>query len=255
MRRRFCQLCAMGLILAGMTNEALACSICVTAGADSVLPPIGLWVLLAMTRFVSGGAIRSFTQIRHPWQPPLLGSVLIAAGLWILGAGIFGLFIVLLLFAPPIRGFVRSLVPSVSAELDRGVRATRIVGWIHVCGVLCATALMVHTHLTRTPEEYISEWGFAGPGQQYFQELRGEEPGSLTAYRYLVQHANVVVACRAAKRIGEIGEPDRDVPLLRAALHGSFTSCLEGALEQLVTKQKSTQPETVQRTGASRFAQ
>ena len=246
MRRPICQLCAMGLILAGATSEALACGICVTAIADSVLPPIGLWVLLAMTWFVSGGAIRTFTRIRHPWQPPLLGSVLIAAGLWVLGAAMLGLFIVLLLFAPPIRGFVMSLFPS--PELGRGVRATRIVGWVHLCGVLCATALMVHTHLTRTTEEYISKWGFSGPGRQRLQELRGEEPRSLDAYRYILQHGNDAVACAAAERIGEIGEPDRDVPLLREALvrlggPGPFTSRLEGGLERLENRKKSTQPD------------
>lgn len=248
MRKRCCQLCAIGLILAGATSEALACSICVTALADSVLPPIGLWVILAMTWFVAGGAIRTFTRIRLPWQPPLLGSVLLALGLWVLGAAMFGLFIVLLLFAPPIRGFVGSLFPSPSPELARGVRATRIVGWLHVCGVVCATGLMVHSHLTRTTEEYISKWGFNGPGQQRFQELRGDEPRSLDAYRYLVQHANDVVACAAAERIGEIGEPARDVPLLRDALvrlggHGPFTSGLEDGLARLETRQKSTQPD------------
>jgi hypothetical protein len=208
----------MGLIFAGATSEALACSLCVTAMADSVLPPIGLWVFLAMTWFVAGGVIRTFTRIPLPWQPPLLGSVLLALGLWVLGAAMFGLFIVLLLFAPPIRGFVDSLFPSPSPEFARGVRATRIVGWVHVFGVLCATGLMVHTHLTRTAEEYISKWGFNGPGRQRFQDLRGEEPRSLEAYRYLVQHANDVVACAAAERIGEIGETDRDVRLLRDAL-------------------------------------
>lgn len=146
---RFHPLWAAGLILVGGTSDALACSICITALADSVLPPIGLWVLLAMSWFVAGGAVRTFTQIRLPWQPPLLGSILLAIGLWVFGAALIGLFVVLLLFVPPIRGFVAALEPSPSAERTRGVRATRIVGWVHVCGVLCATALMVHTHLTR----------------------------------------------------------------------------------------------------------
>jgi hypothetical protein len=147
----------MVLILAGATSEAVACGFCLAASANSVLPPIGLWILLAMTWFVAGGAIRTFTRIRLPWQPPLLGSVLLAVGLAVLGAAMFGPFIVLPLFAPPIRGFVGSLFPSPSAEITRGIRATRIAGWVHVCGILFATTLMVHTHLTRTTEEYISK--------------------------------------------------------------------------------------------------
>jgi hypothetical protein len=204
MRKRCCQLYAVGLILAGSTSEVLACGICATAMADSVLPPIGLWVLLAMTWFIAGGAIRTFTRVRLPWQPPLLGSVLLALGLWVLGAAVFGLFIVLPLFAPPLRGFVTSLFLSPSPETGRGVHAARIVGWLHMCGVLCATILMVHTHLTRTPEEFVSKWGMNGPGQQHFQALRGDEPRSLNAYRYLVQHGNDTVANAAAERIAEI---------------------------------------------------
>ena len=169
-----------------------------------MLPPIGLWVFLATTWFVAGGAIRTFTRIRLPWQPPLLGSVLLALGIWILGAAMFGLIIVLPLFAAPIRGFVTSLFLSPSPEIGRGVHATRIVGALHMFGVLCATVLMVHTHLTRRPEEFVSKWGMNGPGQQYFQTLRGEEPRSLNAYRYLVQHGNDVVATAAAERIAEI---------------------------------------------------
>ena len=204
MRKHSCPLFAVGLMLAGTTSEVLACGICVTAMADSVLPPIGLWVLLAITWFIAGGAIRTFTRIRLPWQPPLLGSVLVALGLWFLGAAMFGLFIVLPLFAPPIRGFVTSLFLSPSPEFGRGVPATRIVGWLHVGGVLCAAGLMIHTHLTRTPEEFISKWGMNGPGQQYFQTLRAEEPRSLNSYRYLVQHGNDTVANAAAERIAEI---------------------------------------------------
>lgn len=246
MRKHCCHVSAIGLIFAGGTSQAGACGFCVTAWADSVLPPIGIWVLLAMSWFVSSGVVRTFTGIRHPWQPMLLGSVVIAIGLWVLGAALFGLFIVLILFVPPIRGFVGSLFASPSSEYPRGIRATRLVGWVHVFGVAWATALMVYTHLTRTPEEYISKWGFNGPRGLRFMDLRRNEPHSLDAYRYLVLHANERVAAAAAERIGEIGEPERDVPLLRNALarldgHKPFTSGIEAGLHRLETRQRSTQ--------------
>ncbi|MDZ4199595.1 MAG: hypothetical protein U1E27_09965 [Kiritimatiellia bacterium] len=169
----------------------------------------------------------------------------IAVGLLALGAGILGLFVVLILYVPSIRGFLASLGRSHSAEFGRGVRAIRIIGWLHLVGLVCASGLMVHIHLTRTPEEYIVKWGSTTPGLKRLQDLRAEEPYSLDAYRHIVRHGSVLVASEAAERIGQIGEPARDVPLLQQALdrlggHGPFTSGIADALKQLESAEKAT---------------
>jgi hypothetical protein len=243
MNKRFLQPIII-IFLMGFATEALGCSICVTATADAFLPPIRLWVLLSITWFVSSGIIGTITGIRLPWQPAFLGSFLIAASLLIAGGALLGLAVVLVLFIPPVMGFTESVIRGFPEAPEPGVRATKILGWVHVFGLVCAGVLLVQIHLTRTPEEYIAKWGFHGLGRSRFQELLSREPQSLNAYRHLVQHAADVVANAAAERIGEIGEPQHDIPILQEALDrlggpGPLTSGIETSLERLESRRNS----------------
>ena len=153
---------------------------------DVILPPIELWVFLAITWFVSNGITRSATGISIPWQPGALGTVLIAIAVLLLGAAALGPIIVLPLFVPCILGFVRSLRPSLGNVGSRGERTIQVVGWVHVVGVLCATTLLVQNHVYPKPERYICKWLIGPPVSELVRELRTTEPNSLPAYRYVI---------------------------------------------------------------------
>ena len=49
-------------------------------------------------------------------------------------------------------------------------------------------------------------------------ELKEEEPESLDEYRYIFEHGDRVLAPDMAERIGAIGNPDMDIPLLETRL-------------------------------------
>lgn len=228
----------LGLLLVTKL-QAWGCSFCATAAVDAVLPPIFLWGLLAMTWFVSNGVIRSATGIQLSGQPKLVGAVVLPVVGLIAAGAFFGFGIVLLLFAPAFSGFVSSLRSGVPGTSDGGRRATRIVGAMHLFGIIGAMALLINSHLTRTPEQYIAKWGFHGLGRQRFKDLRDKEPRSLDAYRFLVQRGgSSYVVVEAVERIGEIGEPGRDIPLIRSVLErfvldGSAVRQIHAAIERL----------------------
>jgi hypothetical protein len=249
MSKRFLRTGKVVGVLAGSTTAASACGLCFAGEMDVILPPIELWVFLAITWFVSNGITRSATGISIPGQPGALGVVLIVAAVLLLGAAAFGPIMVFPLFVPSVLGFARSFRPSPGSVGSRGVRTIQIAGWVHVVGVLCATTLLVHSHLYPKPELYICKWRIGPQVSKLFRELRATEPSSLPAYRYVMQHASWgPSAVKATERIGEIGEPG-DIVLLRRTL-SRFSenenpiafSTISTAVGRLQFRQKNTQP-------------
>ena len=249
MSKRFVRTGMVVGVLAGSTTASSACGICFAAEMDVILPPIELWVFLAITWFVSNGITRSATGISIPGQTGALGTVLIVIAVLLLGAAAFGPIIVLPLFVPSVLGFVRSWRPSLGNVGSRGEMTIQIAGCVHVVGVLCATTLLVHSHLNPKPERYICKWRIGPRVAKLFRELRATEPRSLAAYRYVIQHASWgLSAVKAAERIGEIGEPG-DIVLLRQILSRSpenenplAFSTISNAVSRLQSRQKNTQP-------------
>lgn len=205
----------LGVIFCGIAGDAFGCSICCTSLTDYFVPPIGLWSLLAIAWFLTNGAVRDLTKRKLPLQPGFAVSVFLVLGIGLLGAAMVGLGVMYLLFIPPAIGFARAISSRSETEVN-GRKATKIVGWIYGSGVICAIVLFAYTHMTRKPEEFICKWGLNAPGFMLFNNLKGEEPASLEAYRYLVRNGDDQIVGKAAERIGEIGDPAVDIPLLKA---------------------------------------
>ncbi len=110
----------------------------------------------------------------------------------------------LVLFLPAIAAFLQSFTRRLRDECPKGARIMKWVGVLHLVGVACAVVLMVHTHITRTPEKFIVQWQSASLASMKFNQLIMQEPQSLPAYRYILEHARSSIARRAKERINLI---------------------------------------------------
>lgn len=225
-------------MLAVPVADAVGCTICATAMADSVLPPIELWALLAVTWFMSIGILHLVTAVRLPLQPTPIVSLVVAIGLLIWG----GTAALLVLFVPCVCVFAASFIPRFVRANEKGIRATRLVGFVHVLALACATVLTIHILNTRTPEQYIVKWATSPNSRALLAEFREREPDSLDSYRYLARHADELVVASVAERIAEIGDPELDISLLEEALARFGPRCtwgerIEAALNKLRDKQ------------------
>ena len=213
--------------------DANACGVCVMGATDIILPPIQIWMLIALTWFLSNGIVRSVTRINLPAQPKVFGAVGIAFLGLIVGGIAFGPLTILPLTLPPAYAFVRSIVQRRPGEVS-----VRVIGALHVLAIAMAVGFSVYTLRTRTDAEYIAQWPGSPTGRARFKALRHREPASLPAYRELLAGDNESLAVEAAERLGEVGDPDVDEVLLMNAARRFHDSTdarqrIEGALEKL----------------------
>jgi hypothetical protein len=200
------------LLLMVTAADANACGVCVIAATDLILPPIQLWMLIALTWFLSNGIIRSVTRIDLPLQPKAFGAVGVVFLCLIVGGIALGSLTVLPLMLPPAYAFVRSIV-----QRRAGERSVQVIGALHVLAIAMAVVFSVHTLRTRTDAEYIAQWPGSPTGRARFKALSSGGAASLPAYRVLLAGDNEFLALEAADRLGEIGIPEVDEPLLMNA--------------------------------------
>jgi hypothetical protein len=128
---------------------------------------------------------------------------------------------VLYLFLVPVLGVFQTLVQIIKEpSMARDRKGVLIIAIIHVFGFLLGNTLMTHTLNARTEAYHgkkIVEWSGGHPSDLVFRRLRNTEPGSIEAYRYIVQHGFGSMVSKAAERLGSIGNPNQDVDILRIA--------------------------------------
>lgn len=202
-----------GAILVNLTflaTDVLACSMCITALADSILPPIFLWVLIATTWFISNAVVSSAAGITLKWYPTLVLSIAIVVILFCLAGGFFGMGVMLVMFVPAAAAFVQSLSPGLRKDIPDSKKIFWI-GIFHLIGVAVASVLMIHTHLTRTPEKFIIQWDGTSIASIKFDELKAKGPQALAALRYIKENGGKGLAAEAAESIKEIEELQKAV--------------------------------------------
>jgi hypothetical protein len=205
------------LALFGAAHPTLACGVCTASIVDSFAPPVQWWIILAFTWFLAHGMIRTFAKAPLPAQPGLLGSIGLALAAAIVAAAIAGPLVVPFLMIPPLV----AIVLAFRSKPFPGRLAVRIVGGLHVAAFLAGLVMMAYILRTRTEGEFIVQWEGAAMGESRLHQLRKEEPRSLPTYRYLVEHGGPRVVAKAAARIGVVGSPEVDVPILERALRRS----------------------------------
>ena len=184
----------------------LACTVCSTAIADSVLPPIGLWAAIGAAWFLLTATLASLRRGTVPGHPRLRVAVRWVTFVGVLAVGGSGPGLGLLLFVPPAGAFVVSVCGARTRFADPVLRRyVQSLGAIALVVIGAAGVYALHIHRTRTAGEFIVQWDGAGITRDYLRRLKSKEPDSLDDYRYVVTRSRLL-AGEAALRIAELGD-------------------------------------------------
>lgn len=208
----------LGLLLVN-SPIAWGCGICVSAMADAVLPPIYWWAALAMLWFLASAFVSRVFQTRLPSFPRFRDAILIALVSLLLSASVLGAPLLLLLI--PASAIPFGMAPFSGREpFDRWGFRLSIIG-VGICAIVAVIMMASWSHrirTTRSRPDFLLQWSGTGSERKILHRMTKEDPEPLDEYRYLYQHAGLVTASFVAKRIGEIGDPERDIALLESRL-------------------------------------
>jgi len=197
---------------AGAT-PARACGQCSFALVDRIVPPVHGWTLLAISLPLSVVVAGLLLRRRLPGtMHPLLQAGLTGAAVVL--SGVAGPLLVWPAALPAMRAAWRARRGDGN---DRERRVLMRIGTVHAVAALALLATGVIVLLTRTRADYIVQWGGTAGASMGLRSLTKDEPASLPDYRDIVMRGGGGEVAWAARRLGAIGDPVTDGPLLESA--------------------------------------
>lgn len=220
----------------------LACSICVWAILEYLLPPFGFWMLFSASWFLSNSTVATLFKAKLPIHPTIGLALVLVLGAFVIFMGI-GLPLFLPLIPVAAIAFLRLLADWQSTKYPVKLRrAVLVVGAIHVIAFSYGIGLTHRVRTTRTDAQYVARWGNLGAGSGLFKKMNEREPQSLDEYRYIVKSGRHLVV-ESAHRIAAISNDPADVELVESALRKdaflmseSERTELKAAIEQFKTR-------------------
>ena len=199
----------------------LACVMCMFNQFDYFLPPIHFWCMWSVSWFLSMAILSTNTGQHFIFQPSAPIALVIVFLAYTLLFFVLGPITMLALVLVPVLGVFQTVVPIIKKpSMPRARKGVLIIAIVHVFGFLLGNTLMTYTLNARTEAYHgkkIVEWSGGHPSNLVFRRLRNTEPGSIEAYRYIVQHGSGPMVSEAAERLGSIGDPTLDVDILHIA--------------------------------------
>lgn len=201
--RKKCGIISKGiLVLVLIPTPAQACSICVMAFADQLLPPVMLWFAYSVAAFLMLAIVGRVTKGKIALIPTPGKAFLLAFGAVIIGMA----------FLSPLP----SLLLGVVAVMASGIvlvypRATpawglrRLTAGAVLVGFVTLGSYSVSLQYTRDPVDFIIMWENTVPGQAAFTKL-GEAPEDhLPGFRRIAAEGTGESALQSARYLIEFG--------------------------------------------------
>lgn len=207
------------VIILSSTTQTQACSMCVWAAADKVIPPVRIWCLISMAWFLLNSLIFSLYRVRVSIVPNILIAIVLVFAAILLGGAFLGPLPLLLLGIIPAIVFLRSFPQTNDGKWTKNLYYTvQIIGVIATIVMLGTSYKTYQIYKTRTPAQYIIQWRGTGPSLGTFEQLKRNEPASLTDYRYILEHGDGYILRDVAERVAIIGDLENDSKLIKKAI-------------------------------------
>jgi len=222
-------------------KTAVACNTCTLADFDYILPPFVFWQFLPVVWFTAACIAANKGNPRPGGFPKTWVGIVIGIGTFIFGNA-FGLgpWPALLLFIPPVVLAFNSADRSMRAKWDKEQRHRYIrVSVIGSVALVCLIILTIWIRLSRTPGEFVAQWGPSGRGRLIIEEFQASPNADLNEIRLIVSKSNSLATAELAQTLAQRGDPATDFPILLEALKksrgrlGSGEYALEEALRML----------------------
>lgn len=162
-------------------NEAWACSVCVAAMLDYILPPIGIWCLFSVLWFLVASAIVTFHGTAISGIPKLLPAILIA-GICVIGSLFIGPFFLLLLLLPCLISVIT--IFNKTKKFDHSfVKYFKAVSAFGLLSLAVLIVISVYIHTARSELEFILKWPNTYIGIAKLEDLSNKNPQALKDLR------------------------------------------------------------------------
>ena len=202
-----------GLTVWLLPIPAYADSFDATASADWLLPPIETWALWLTLIFLLISLIGSLTRARLSGIPSFTRAFIVVIVLFLTGAGLIGLWLMVVLALPLIIYCVGVFKAHLRSEVRRfdlfKVLALAVVACFMVLG-----ALSIHTRLTRTSTDYAIKWAHTAPGRLTMEAMAAEGRSALPQFRRIAAEVKPRNSGVAIDVIARFGDPEQDVSIL-----------------------------------------
>jgi hypothetical protein len=219
--------------------QAIACGVCTTALIDYILPPVGLWSLLAIVWFLVLSCLVNLRGERIHGVPSFYGALALLLGLFIIGILGFGPLGLLMLFMIPLgvaaRAFWGKARYQWSYVLARDLKFVSIIGLAIFVGLAAYSA---YIQRVRSPAEYALQWEGTYTGKQVLMEIAfgGEE--TRPELQHLITHGKPSTIAQLASKLAALNRPETDVPVLILSLgqcrgYGDCEKDVSAALRKL----------------------
>jgi len=225
----------MAIVLNARKVEA--CSICVIAAMDKVLPPIYVWCLIAISWFLLNSLISTIYKVKISYTPSIAGALVLFILCILFGGAFLGPIPILALAIAPTITFLGSF-----AKTNKGNWRNNPYYSIQFIGFAAAVAITVTSYQTyqiyqnRTLAQYIVQWPSSGYSLSLFNQLKEKEPTSLADYRYILEQGRGFILVSVAERIAIIGDPDSDSKRLEQTIKRINTTSDASSITQSLEK-------------------
>lgn len=219
-RRKFTSLILMACIaVLCSTNEANACTVCMTAFLDLFLPPALFWCGFAIIWFLTVSIIKTVSGNAISGIPAISKSVILVLILLFAGVLMIGPFGILLLLLPyPVISW-NVLLNNYEQIIDKKIiKVLKIFSIISMITLLFLITYTFYIKSNRSHSEFILKWESTYPAKSLIQELTVKGSENLDDLRIIVEKGNFSSASLAAEGLSNFGDPAIDIPILKQTL-------------------------------------
>lgn len=218
------------LIVIALALEVEACSQCIYALYDRLLPPTSIWVVFSIVWPVSLSIFAKATKIRIWGATTPLKTILFILAFLILSMLTGPIFLFLLLIPCAVSIFQTYFINMNLKDSQR--KKLRIFSLVWIICFLGIITNSIFIHYTRTPSTYILQWSNTYFGRRLLEGICRGGPKYLEDLRVIIRKGDLRSVAMASKGIVSYGNPENDVPLLITAFQrfhqdASFSSYRE----------------------------
>jgi hypothetical protein len=170
--------------------------------ADRILPPFGLWCLIALLWYLGTVLVASFHKTRLPGVPGFVPGFLWVVVCIVVGAGVTGPLIFLPLFLVAVWGFVQSLFGLEKAEQARLRRGLNGLGYVAAATVLVTACVSLSLRQQRTTADFIVRWQRSGAAMVEVEKLaKSNTPRDREQLQFVAAHTTGAIAEKAEEAL------------------------------------------------------
>ena len=200
-----------GILCLFDVNEAGACSVCVTAMLDNILPPIGIWCLFSVIWFLSASVIVTVHNSSISGIPKLLPAILTTL-ISVVASLIIGPFFLLLLLLPCLFSTI-VLFTELKKFRHRFAKHLKVVSSL---GALCFLILIAYSgyiQFSRSDIDFALKWPYTYAGKTKFDKLYSKGSIGLEEIKEGFERAEIGAVTNLCNSLSMQHDFDKDLQL------------------------------------------